>query len=207
MSIHRFGQSEQVGPDRFDSVLKSFRSDVEQLHPPVQLHDEESPDLKYARLLADEVVNVSGANVKIYFRTNNHYDKVFDEDADPTYYGPILLKAFFKPQPLEMELEKFGSQIDNKAEIVFSHRHIHERFGDRMLRPGDVIDTPYNAAAHSPKYYKIENAQPTGNYRYHWLYLTCQVVTLDADISIRPLDDLPPSESDIDGGEFYRETL
>jgi hypothetical protein len=194
--IHQFAQDTGgLSADRFNSILKSFRSDVEQRHSPIQIHNPESADLKLARLLANEQINISGAEIKVYIRTDNaDYDEVWDEDPDPTYWNPEFMKAFFKPQPIEVELAKWGADTKNKTEVVFSHFQIFDQFGERMLRAGDVVQLPYNAAAISPKNFRIINVTPSGNFRYHWLYLTCTVETLAADITVRPEEDMPSEE-------------
>ena len=184
-----------MSADKFNSILKSFRSDVEQRHSPIQIHNPESADLKLVRLLANEQINVSGAEIKVYIRTDNaDYDEVWDEDPDPTYWNPEFMKAYFKPQPIEVELAKWGVDTKNKTEVVFSHFQVFDQFGERMLRAGDVVQLPYNAAAISPKNFRIINATPSGNFRYHWLYLTCTVETLAADITVRPEEDMPSEE-------------
>ena len=194
--IHQFAQDTGgLSADRFNSILKSFRSDVEQGHSPIQIHNPESADLKLARLLANEQINISGAEIKVYIRTDNaDYDEVWDEDPDPTYWNPEFMKAFFKPQPIEVELAKWGADTKNKTEVVFSHFQVFNQFGERMLRAGDVVQLPYNAAAISPKNFRIINVTPSGNFRYHWLYLTCTVETLAADITVRPEEDMPSEE-------------
>lgn len=210
MSIHSFAvDTGQVTPSQFSTVLESYRSDVEQRHTKIALHDPETADLRYARQLADEQINVSGAEVKIFVRTENaDFDDVWDEDADPTYWNPMFLKGYFKPQPLEAELNKWGLEVVNKTEIVFSHRQLFNELGERMLRAGDVIQLQYNAAtkAINPKNYRILNCSPTGNFRYNWLYFTCQIETLTADITVRPEEDMPTEEQDRTGGG-YRESL
>lgn len=210
MPLHRFAiDTGQVSPDQFNTVLKSFRTDVEQRHTPLALHDPENPDVRYARQLADEIINVSGAEVTVYVRTENEdFDTIWDEDPDPTYWNPLKLKGYFKPQPLEAELKKWGAEVSNKTEVVFSHRVLHEEFGERMLRTGDVIQLPYNAAtvAVGPKNYRVLNGTPSGNFRYIWLYFTCQVETLTADITVRPEEDMPEEEQIRPGGQ-YRESL
>lgn len=210
MTIHSFAvDTGQVSVDQFDTVLKSFRTDVEQRHTPIALHNPENHDVRYARLLADEIINVSGAEVTVYVRTDNaDFDSVWDEDPDPTYWNPIKVKGYFKPQPLEYELKKWGGEAINKTEVVFSHRQLHELLGDRMLRSGDVIQLPYNSAmqALAPKNYRVLNSSPTGNFRYTWLYLTCQAETLTADITVRPEEDMPEDERIREGGQ-YRESL
>jgi hypothetical protein len=210
MTIHRFAvDTGQVSPAQFDTILTSYRSDTEQRHTPLALHDPESADVKLARLKAREMINVSGAEVTVYMRTENaDFDSVWDEDPDPTYWNPIQIKGFFKPQPLEAELKQWGAEVVNKTEIVFDHFQIHQLVGDRMLRTGDVIQLPYNAAtsAINPKNFRVLNATPSGNFRYTWLYLTCQLETLTADITVRPEEDMPIEEPIRTNGQ-YRESL
>jgi hypothetical protein len=208
MSIHRFAtDTGQVTAGTFDTILTSYRSEVEQQHTPLAIHDVESKDVALARSMAEEMLNVSGAELKVFIRTDNaDFDAVWDEDPDPTYWNPIYLKGFFKPEPIETELTKWGADTKNKTEVVFTHFKIYQELGDRMLRAGDVIQLPYNAAAKSPKNYRVLNASPTGNFRYTWLYFTCQVETLTADMTVRPEDDMPVEEQIRTDGQ-YRESL
>lgn len=209
MGLHNFAiNTGQVSPDKFNSVLETYRSDTEQRHTPIALHDETSADIRLARQLADEMINVSGAEIMAYLRTDNaDHDSVWDEDADPTYWAPVSMKAFFKPEPLQAELQLWGIDTPNKTEVIFSHRQVIELFGERMLRAGDVLQLPYNAAGNSPKNYRILNATPTGNFRYTWLYLTCQVETLTADITVRVEDDMPAVDEPVITGGTYRESI
>lgn len=210
MAIHNFAvDTGQISPAQFDSILTSFRSDVEHRNTPLALHDPESADIKMARSQAREMINISGAEVVVYMRTDNaDFDSVWDEDPDPTYWNPIGIKGFFKPQPLEAELKQWGAEIVNKTEIVFDHFTIHQLARERMLRVGDVVQLPFNAATNSlnPKNYRILNATPSGNFRYNWMYLTCQLETLTADITVRPEEDMPNEEPIRTGGQ-YRESL
>lgn len=193
MTLYNFNvNTDENSPDRFYSVLPNHLSEAEQRNTPIAIHNY-SKDLMVVRKLADEMINVSGAEVKVYARTDNaDHDKVWDEDPDPTYWPPESIKAYFKPQPIESELKSWGVDAPNKTEIIFSHRQLAERYGERMLRPGDVIQVPYNAIKDSPKNFRILNASPSGNYRYTWLYIKCAVETLTADITVRVDNDLPP---------------
>lgn len=208
MSTYRFGvDTGQISPGTFDTIWESHRSESEQRNTPVAIHDVESRDITLARSMADEMINVVGAEVKVFVRTDNaDFDAVWDEDPDPTYWAPISIKAYFKPEPIQTELTKWGADTVNKTEVVFSHHRLHQLLGDRMLRAGDVIQLPYNAAAISPKNYRILNATPSGNFRYTWIYLTCQVETLTADIAVRPEEDMPEDEQIKTNGQ-YRESL
>lgn len=203
--IHRFSQDTgEIDADKFNTILISHRSEIERRHTPVQIHDPESADLKLARLLANEQINVAGAEIKVFIRTDNaDYDTVWDEDPDPTYWNPSYIKAYFKPMPLEAELQKWGVDTKNRSEVTFSHHQLNEQFGNRMLRVGDVVQLPYNAAAIAPKNFRITNATPSGNFRYHWLYLTCSVETLTADITVRPEQDMPEDERMRTSGKYF----
>lgn len=209
MPIHRFAvDTGEISPDIFTSVWESYRTEAEQRHTQIAIHDPSTGDVKLARQLADEMIHVSGAEVQVYLRTNNEdFDHVLDADADPTYWNPVSMKAFFKPAPVEVELTKWGADVgENRIEVIFSHRQLYEKFGDRMLRVGDVLTLPYNAAAINPTNYRITNATPSGNFRYIWLYLTCQVEVLTADITVRPKNDMPVEEQVKTNG-VYRESI
>jgi hypothetical protein len=203
--LHRFSQDTGgVDADKFNTILTSYRSETEQRHTPIQIHDPASADLRLVRLMANEQIHVAGAEIKVFIRTDNaDYDAVWDEDADPTYWNPVHMKAYFKPMPLEVELQKWGADARNRSEVIFSHHQLYEQFGDRMLRIGDVVQLPYNAAAIAPKNFRIVNATPSGNFRYHWLYLTCAVETLTADITVRPEQDMPTEERIQTNGKYF----
>jgi len=208
MPIHNFGSTTgQVNASVFDSVV-SNRTDVQQVNTALALDNPDSADIATAKKLADEMINVSGANIQVYQRTENaDVDEVWDEDPDPTYWQPIGMKAFFKPAPIEIELTKWGVDMaSHKNEVIFSHAQLYSRFNERMLRPGDVLHLPYNAVAVNPSQFRITNATPSGNFRYIWLYYTCQVEALTADITVRTEKDMPVEEH-IKSGGAYRESL
>ncbi len=211
MPIYAFGiDTNQSGGDIFDSVGNDHRSDMEQRHTLLAVHNPTNNDLKTARALAEEMINVSGAEIKLYIRTDNaDYDKLWDADPDPTYWNPIPIKAFFKPQPLELELKKWGADSVNKTELVFSHLQLFRLFNDRMVRVGDVVQIPYNSAVEglNPKYYRIVNASPSGNYRYNWLYFNCQIEALTADMTVRPDDASPLPAENLMEQRAYRESI
>lgn len=208
MSVHKFGMDTgQHSPGVFNSILESYRSDVEQRHTPVAIHDPDSKDVQVARRMAEEMIHVSGAEIKLFARTENaDYDVVWDEDPDPTYWTPHLMKAFFRPEPIHTELTKWGADTKNRTEVIFSHYQLYDRLGERMVRTGDVLQLPYNAAAISPRNFRVVNATPSGNFRYVWLYITCQVETLTADMAVRPEEDLPLGEN-TEVSDWYHESI
>lgn len=211
MSIYRFGfELDNFGPD-FLSSAPDFRSDTDQRNSALSVYDTEAPEIKTARTLADEIINISGAEIKVFVRTDNaDFDVVWDEDADPTYWSSDLMKAFFKPAPLETELKKWGADTISKTEVVFSHRQLYEKYGERMLRTGDVLQLPFNSSFvdRNPSNYRVINGTPSGNFRYTWLYFSCSVETLNADISVRPQELFPmPEEVPINTNGAYRESI
>lgn len=208
--IHRFAVDVgQTDESLFTSALDNYQPEPDQRHTPIAIHDPENNDVKLARTLADEMINVSGAEVKVYVRTDNaDFDAVWDEDPDPTYWSAMDMKAFFKPEPIQLELSKWGADSKNTTEVTFSHKQLYEKLGERMLRTGDVIQLPYNAtSALGPKNYRVLNGTPAGNFRYIWLYYTCQVETLTADVTVRPeSDDLPMDDEQLRTNGQYRES-
>jgi hypothetical protein len=206
MAIHNFGSGNVSGAD-FTSAFQSFRSDTQQENSPLSLYNNESKDIQLVRTQAEEQMNIVGAEALIYTRTDNaDFDSVWDEDADPTYNSPKGMKAFWKFEAIQTELVKWGVDTKIKLEITFTHMGIYSDFKERMLRPGDVIQIPYGSVPITPKNFRVLNATPTGNYRYAWIYFTCQVEQLTADITVRVEDDMPAEDQTRSGG-VYRESL
>ena len=182
--IHRFSQSDS-------SVVPSQgldrRTDMEQAHPLIQQHDDQSVDHGLAKSLASELINISGAEVTVYIRTRGEgYDEVYDEEADPVYKSGKRLKAFFAPKPIEAQLTPWGLDAENKATIIFDRNQVISEFGSRMIMMDDVIEIPYNAAGIKPDRYRVLNASDSGNFRYQWLYWSCQIENLTNDITVEP---------------------
>lgn len=208
MPLYNFGsKSELPGPSHFLQSAPDNRSDVERVNGLLSVYDTDSPEILTARTNVEEQINISGADVKVYPRTDNaDFDLVWEEDPDPTYLNHFRTKAFFKPANLKIELKKWGIDTVAPTEIVFSHRRIFQELGERMLRAGDVIYIPYNAAAINPTHYRVTNGAPSGNYRYVWMYFTCQTVILKADTTVRPQDDIQDRNQAEPGGVGFRES-
>ena len=174
--IHRFGFGNDGNKLAAGQKLISPMSDIELEHSLLQVHDPDSPDMTYAANVARELLYKAAANVVVYARTNNSdHDEVWEEDPDPTYGSGKRMKAFFVPQPLEVQLTPWGVDAENKSTVVFILEDIYKEFGQRMVRAGDLIELPYNSVAIKPDRYMILNAFESGNFRYHWLYLSCNV--------------------------------
>lgn len=203
--IYQFG-SPSVDPSYLTNIAESTRDPAEVQNSNLALHADDSADLRLVRLQAEEIMNISGANVLLYIRTDNgDYDSTWDEDPNPTYWNPIPIKAFFRPQPLQAELNKWGVEVKNRTEVIFTHYSVFKELQERMIRPGDVLKLPYNAV-NGPETYRVINGTPSGNFRYQWLYFTCQVETLTADITVRPEEDMSSHIIQESGGA-YRETM
>lgn len=183
------------------------RSDTEQDEPLLGIHNPDSQDLATAARMAREMSRNTGAKLQVYARTDNaDFDQARDEDPDPTYHLPVPMRGYFKPQPMEFELKRWGVDAVNKTEVVFCASDLRERWGERMLRTGDVIVLPYNSPAGNPggggtlnpTQYRVVNGSPSGNYRYHWLYFTCTVESLTADVTVRVVEDMPMTDSGVE---------
>lgn len=199
--IYDFGTPN--GYTNFTETQESYRSDTEQSNPKFALWNPDAPEIKMARARADEIISVSGAELKIYTRTDNaDYDAVWDEDPDPTYWTPFIIKGVFKPNKIEIELKAWGADSVNRMEISFSHLQIYNKLGPRMLRAGDVIQVPYNSTPITPKNFRVVNATPSGMFRYVWLYMTCQCEALTADMAVRPEQDMQGDEPEQSGGRY-----
>ncbi|MCK9557753.1 MAG: hypothetical protein M0R50_06900 [Candidatus Cloacimonetes bacterium] len=169
-----------------------FRSDVERSNPLYQVQDANAPDIALAKKIALEMIQVNGASVLIHVRTDNmDHDKVFDEDANPTYWKPISFKGFFVPNPMEYELTQWGVDCANKQEIIFALEQVVAAYPNRLFRPGDLIELPFDSKSQQkPKYFMIDNASEVGNFRYNWLYLKCSTTLIVGDTNIRPAQDI-----------------
>lgn len=190
--LHKFSQPSPYRANfPGDDGFLGHRSDLEREFPLVQAHDVESADLRLAMTTATEVCNVTGALLDIHQRTDNHgnADQVWDEDADPTYWPAIQLKAFFAPGAIEVALKTWGADAAIKLEMYFSMQALVRHFGERVLRANDVIYVPFNAIGNvQPCYFRIINFTPTGNYKYVWLYAKCNCESLTGDITVLPRD-------------------
>jgi hypothetical protein len=207
MPVPEFGNINNASAADFTSAYQSFRSETQQENTPLSLFNADSADIKLARQLAEEQINVTGAQVLVYPRTDNgDNDSVWDEDADPTYLRPQGFKAFFKPEPIQSELTKWGVDTKIQTDVNFTFQQLYSVFGERMLRPGDVIQLPYGSAPINPVNFRVLNATPSGNYRYVWIYFQCKVEQLTADVTVRVTDDMPQEEHIRTGG-VYRESL
>lgn len=168
-----------------------FRSDIERLNSSVSVHNNSSNDHSYVRNLSNEIINTSGVELLLYHRTdNNDYSDTFDEDVNPTYWEPYILKGYFKPQPSTVELTKFGIDNKNKAEIIFSKNTLFGIAGDRLIRSGDIIKPNVSNDIHKSPHYVVVTAVESGQYRYTWLYISCKCELAHGDITIIPKSNL-----------------
>lgn len=179
--IHRFSQSSDISANSF-----SNRSDIEQNNPLIQVHDDNSSDHVLSDSIANEMINISGAEVLVYLRTDNYdYDDVWEEDPDPTYKPSVMVKGFFVPKPKNSELTIFGVDTPNQTTIMFSKSQILNLFGDRLIRAGDIIELPYNGGGYAkPSKFRVINSYDSGNFKYKWYYWSCLVENIVDDVVV-----------------------
>jgi hypothetical protein len=163
------------------------RSEFDKDNSGYKVYNTSSPDVSTVYKIAREAVVSSGAPVMVHARTDNNDVTKHDEDPDPTYVAPEQFYGVYQPSPLELQLKRQGVDITNKVEITFFRDDIFQRYGQRLLRSGDLLEISFNSMGMiKPKYYKVDNAQEIGNYRYMWLYLKCHATLISGDVNIKP---------------------
>lgn len=185
--IHRFASASKAAIVDPAQTQPSFRSDVERRETPIKVYDPDSADMAFAGRIAQEIIDISGAEVIIYPRTESgSYDTTWEEDADPTYRAGKHLKGYFAPQPLQSKLSIWGVDIDNQTNVIFCRAEIFRLLGDRMVQEDDIIEIPYNTASirKKPDRYRVLSASDLGNFRYNWLYHNCVVENITGDDNI-----------------------
>jgi hypothetical protein len=164
-----------------------LRSDVERQFPLGRQGTLNSPDIGTASAMATEAVAQGGNGVEVYLRTDNaDYDKVWDEDPDPTYWASIPAVAAYEPKQLEVAMKGWNLDATVTLEFVFPYDYALALFG-RLLRKGDVVFVPFNAIGDlTPKFFRLTNVTPTGPYRYRWMYINCSGQNCSGDITVLP---------------------
>lgn len=176
IAIYSFDPNDQ----KFVSIdaVPDFRTEAEKTLTSHAIYNHDKPDIGYVERLAEEFINVSGAGVRVYLKqtdVSEGVDNDFDEDAHAVFSNPILLKAYFKPEPKTIELKKFGVDTTTQITLVF-HRAtllLNPLIGDRLIVPGDLIRVPYNSIderTQGPMVIRVHNATPLGNYHYRFIY-------------------------------------
>ncbi len=187
MGIYRFTAFQQ----RFESLdeVPDHRSDIEREASPAQVFDHFNPDISLAERHAKESMDISGAWVKVYLKMPDLQDPqntrtaeaVWNEDPTPIYSNAIPFKAFFHPDSQHIELTRFGIDAPLKVSLTFLRSDLlkHESIGDRLIKPGDQIEIPYNDVNEKkfPMRVTVVDAVNEGNYRYRWLFwkVVCEV--------------------------------
>lgn len=194
MSLHNF----DFYSEKFSTIdqVPDNRSEAQKRNSLLSQYNHGNPDVAYGERLSEEVINLSGAWVSLHMRLPNNDElgeaPLWEDDADPMYDNPKDFKAWFKPDPLEMSLTKWGVDFEVKSTFVFSRAVLLKEIGERLIVPGDVIEAPYNVPSfpdnpQGPKYFRVLNAAHIGNFRYRWLYIECDTELLTGDEALRPV--------------------
>lgn len=180
-------------------VNDSKRTDMEQMYPLIQMHDDASADHNYLSKLAEEIGFVSGGLIDVHLRVDNPNIVVSqEEDTNPVYWPKKQVKAYFDPPPPVQEVKKWGPDVELKPEIFIPLTVVEREFG-RMLRSGDVIIIPNYEPTLGISRFRITSAAPDGNWRYKWYYLKCYTVSLTNDITVQPYPEGQSSTGALDG--------
>lgn len=183
----RFSNLDQV-PDH--------RSDAERLNSALSLHNQNNPDIGYSERLAEEVINLAGAWVKVFKRTRASADDLWEEDPDPTYKNGIMLKGRFIQVPVETQQTRHGLDSPNQLVIQFSRANVFKLFNSKMISEGDIIIIPTNTLTvtqdtdlrsgpgNRMNSYRVLKSAEAGPFRYRWLYWNCTVENILGDKTI-----------------------
>lgn len=164
------------------------------------IYDPDDPSIANMERQALQYIDHSGAETKIYIRTNDlgQIDDVWEENANPVYELPVPTKGQFAPEKMSAALNKWGYEANTNFEVNFSRANLLGLFGTRLIRKGDVIEIPHNTLVQTQNTefvdgrlgcadkFRVLGARDTGNYNYRWLYWTCTVELLTGDITVRP---------------------
>jgi hypothetical protein len=184
VAIHNF---DGTNKDVYSSMDKipDYRSDADRLQSPLSAHQDKI-DIALAERQSEEAINVSGGWTIIYKRVRHGgYDEVWEEEADPMYESGKKFKGLFKPQPITSDLTKWGIDNPSKVVIIYSRAVIFKNFGDRLIKIGDIIQTPQNSLIYKDmRRLRVTNVAETGMYMYRWLYLTVSAEFITGDISL-----------------------
>jgi hypothetical protein len=178
--------------------LPEHRTEAEKQLTELSVYNHGSPDISYAERLAEEIINISGAPIMVYKRGRNPLDDVWEEDADPTYERGLKLKGWFTPEPAEISLTRYGVDVPNKTNVVFSRATVLKQFGNRMIAEGDILIVPHNtligtqftdtrdgSADNRIDQFRVIKSGDTGNFKYRWLYWSCNVENVTGDSTIQ----------------------
>ena len=183
MPIHNFSVAQKlVGIDN----APDHRTEIEKQFTPLSTYNHDKSDISTMERLTEELVNISGAFVRVFMKAENpnSENSVLDDDVDVTYLNPIMIKAYIQPPTSKMELTKWGIDIDLKTTISFSRSILWKETLGRMISIGDVIEVPQNAVHVPIVRYKVLNGFDSGNFHYRWLYWNCEVVNVSNDDTV-----------------------
>lgn len=166
----------------------------------VAIFDDTNPEIARMEREALEYISISGADTKIYLRVNDlgGVDEVWEEDSQPLYEQPVLVKGQYVPDAMNLALSKWGYESNSSFDINYSRANLSSLFGPRLIRVGDVIEIYHNTLVQTQNTefldgnlglankFRVLRATDKGNFNYRWLYWSCTVELLTGNISVRP---------------------
>lgn len=183
MPIHNFGIGQKITD--VDKV-SDRRTETEKQFTDLSLYNHEKADIALIERWAEELINVSGAFMRIFIKNQNpNADaSVFDDNSDVTYSNPVLLKGYTQPVASKPELTKWGLDTELKTTITFPRHIIFKEFGDRGIRAGDLIEFPQNAMGLAVVRYRVLNGYDFANFNFRWIYWQVEVENFSGDVTV-----------------------
>lgn len=189
MPIHNFGNNDE----KYSSIdeLKDFRSEMEKENTLLSAYNNDKADLALYERNAEEIINISGAWTKLFLKEPTNSDTedptdIYDEDRSPQYRSGISIKAFVKFNAWTNELTRWGIDTPLTIDVTFSRAILGKTIGfNRMLKPGDVIEVPYNrSTSKGPLRFRVKNEKEAGAVNYRWLYYVANAELMVGDDSL-----------------------
>ena len=190
MAIYNFDNKKEL----FSTVDKipDPRTDEQKENSPLSQYNHENPDIALAERQAQELTELAGVPIIIYkYKIMEHVkDSVQDlwnEEQTKIYDNGTWAKGLIKMDLFQQYLTKFGIDTPLKLNVNFSRTKLLELFGEELIRVGDVLRIPLNIPGKQfPHYFSVVEAHSASNFKFRWIYWTCQTVLMLNDDEIRP---------------------
>jgi len=190
MAIYNFNSKKEL----FSTVDKipDPRTDEQKENSPISLYNHDIPDIALEERRVQELIEISGVPIiaykyKVIEHVKDSVQDLWNEEQTKIYDSGTWVKGIVKMDLFQQYLTKFGIDTPLKLNVNFSRTKLLDIFGEELIRVGDVLRIPLNIPGKKfPHYFLVTEAHSSSNFRFRWLYWTCQTVLLVNDDEVRP---------------------
>lgn len=156
--------------------------DLDYEDSPLNLFDQENPDINLFNLIDDEGIKLSGSRLFIFkYHQTINFDDVYGEERNKVISEePIVAYGHYEPRALEEPLSEFGIELTNDQLFTFNKSYIERRLG-RPIIIGDQI-----LPAFQNQRYEIIEVQEDSFEAYGVYHLICSAKLLRDSIDVQP---------------------